>query len=101
MNYLKSVLTFVLLACIAGISFAQQSVSLQTITDKQHPRILLLKGEEGLIAQSIADNPVWKKMHETILKECDSILMLPPIERILSLIHISEPTRLGMISYAV
>ncbi|HZK96284.1 MAG TPA: hypothetical protein VFC67_18940, partial [Prolixibacteraceae bacterium] len=82
MNYLKSVLTFVLLACIAGISFAQQSVSLQTITDKQHPRILLLKGEEGLIAQSIADNPVWKKMHETILKECDSILMLPPIERI-------------------
>ena len=82
MNYLKSVLTFVLLACIAGISFAQQSVSLQTITDKQHPRILLLKGEEGLIAQSIADNPVWKKMHETILKECDSILILPPIERI-------------------
>jgi len=82
MNYLKSVLTFVLLTCIAGISVAQQSVSLQTITDKQHPRILLLKGEEGLIAQSIADNPVWKKMHETILKECDSILLLPPVERI-------------------
>ena len=82
MNYLKSSLILVLLFCTTGFIFAQQSVSLQTITDKQHPRILLLKGEEGLIAQSIAANPVWKKMHETILKECDSILLLPPIERI-------------------
>jgi len=82
MNYLKSLTVFVLLTCITGISFAQQSVSLQSITGKQHPRILLLKGEEALIAQSIAGNPIWKKMHETILKECDSILLLPPIERI-------------------
>src|SRR5665647_73907 len=82
MNYLKSVLTFVLLTCIAGMNFAQQSVSVQTVTDKQHPRILLLKGEEGLIAQSIAANPIWKKMHETILTECDTILLLPPVERI-------------------
>ncbi len=82
MNYLKSLTVFVLLTCITGISFAQQSVSLQTITGKEHPRILLLKGEEGLIAQSIAGNPIWEKMHETILKECDSILLLPPIERI-------------------
>ena len=82
MNYLKSLTVFVLLTCITGISFAQQSVLLQTITGKQHPRILLLKGEEALIAQSIAGNPIWKKMHETILKECDSILLLPPIERI-------------------
>lgn len=71
-----------LLSCNAIISLAQQSISLQTITDKQHPRILLLKGEEGLIAQSIAANPIWKKMHETILTECDSILLLPPVERI-------------------
>ena len=71
-----------LLSCNAIIGLAQQSISLQTITDKQHPRILLLKGEEGLIAQSIAANPIWKKMHETILTECDSILLLPPVERI-------------------
>ena len=71
-----------LLICIAGISHAQQSVSLQSITNKQHPRILLLKGEEVQIAKSIEGNPIWKKMHETIVKECDSILILPPVERI-------------------
>ena len=71
-----------LLICITGISHAQQSVSLQSITNKQHPRILLLKGEEAQIAKSIEGNPIWKKMHETIVKECDSLLILPPIERI-------------------
>jgi len=82
MNYMKNFLVLMLLICIAGISHAQQSVSLQCITDKQHPRILLLKGEEAQIAKSIEGNPIWKKMHETIVKECDSILILPPVERI-------------------
>ena len=79
---MKNFLVLMLLICIAGISHAQQSVSLQAITDKQHPRILLLKGEEAQIAKSIEGNPIWKKMHETIVKECDSILILPPVERI-------------------
>jgi hypothetical protein len=82
MNYLKNLLIFVLISCISGVSLAQQSVTVQTITDKQHPRILLLKGEEGQIRQSIANNSIWKKMHETILKQCDSLLILPPIQRI-------------------
>lgn len=82
MNYLKIFVVLIVLTAIGGSTFAQQSVSVQTITDKQHPRILLLKGEEGLIVQSIANNPIWKKMHETILKECDTILLLPPVERI-------------------
>ena len=30
-----------------------------------------MKGEERLIQQSVAANPVWKKMHEAILKESD------------------------------
>jgi len=82
MNYLKNLLIFVFLTCMTGVTFAQQSVTVQTITDKQHPRILLLKGEEGQIKQSIANNAIWKKMHETILKQCDSIILLPPIQRI-------------------
>ena len=79
---MKKFLVLMLLICITGISHAQQSVSLQSITNKQHPRILLLKGEEVQIAKSIEGNPIWKKMHETIVKECDSLLILPPIERI-------------------
>ena len=64
------------------VGFSQQSVSVQIITDKQHPRILLFKSDEPLIAKSIATNAVWKKMHETILSECDTIITLPPVERI-------------------
>jgi hypothetical protein len=82
MNYLKNILIILLLTCFSGISFAQQSISAQAVLDKQHPRILLLKGEERQIEQSIAGNPIWKKMHETILKECDNLLEKPPIERI-------------------
>ncbi|MDP3914889.1 MAG: heparinase II/III family protein [Bacteroidota bacterium] len=82
MNYFKNALIILLLTCFTGVSYAQQSISTQTILDKQHPRILLLSGEERLIEQSIAGNPIWKKMHEAILKESDNIIALPPVERI-------------------
>jgi hypothetical protein len=82
MNYLRGTLVLLLLCCNAVASFGQQPISLQSVTNKQHPRILLLEGEERLIVQSIADQPVWKKMHETILNACDQLLEKPPIERI-------------------
>ena len=70
---------FLLCSLSAG---AQQSISIQTVTDRHHPRILLLAGEERPIGQSIAQSAVWKKMHEAILKESDQIIDLPPVERI-------------------
>jgi hypothetical protein len=82
MKCIKNILISLLLVSFAGIGFAQQSISVKTITDKQHPRILLLNGEERQIEQSIANSPVWAKMHQTILTECDRIIDLPPIERI-------------------
>ena len=82
MNYLKSALILLLISGFSLIVRAQSSISVKTITDKQHPRILLMKGEERLIEQSIAGNPIWKKVHEAILKECDHIITLPPIESI-------------------
>lgn len=82
MNYTKNILIILLLACFSGIGFAQQSISVETITNKQHPRILLLKGEERQIERSIAGNPIWKKMHEAILLESNNIIALPPVERI-------------------
>jgi len=82
MNRIKNILISLLLVSFAGIGFAQQSISVKTITDKQHPRILLLNGEERLIEQSIASSPVWAKMHQTFLTECDRMIGLPPIERI-------------------
>lgn len=82
MNHIRYILIGMLLSCFLGSGFAQQAILVKTITDKQHPRILLLKGEERLIEQSVAGNPAWKKVHEAILKECDNIIALPPIERI-------------------
>ncbi|HEX3007951.1 MAG TPA: DUF4962 domain-containing protein, partial [Bacteroidales bacterium] len=47
-----------------------------------HPRILLTKGEEKAIKQSIAKNATWKKMNDAIIAECDKINDIPPVERI-------------------
>lgn len=82
MKYLISILILFLFIGFSEIVPAQTSVSLKDITDKQHPRILLLKVEEKLIEKSIAENPIWKKMHETILNECDQMIALPPVKRI-------------------
>ena len=82
MNYFKIALIILLLSSFYGGSFAQNAGSVETITDQQHPRILLLKGEENQIGKSIAGNPIWKKMHEAILTESNNILELPPVERI-------------------
>jgi hypothetical protein len=82
MKLLKSILTILLIFSISHTALSQVSVSLKAITNKPHPRILLPKGDEKLIEKSIAENPILKKMHETILSECDQIIALPPVERI-------------------
>jgi hypothetical protein len=58
--------------------------SAQTVPDPpaQHPRIMLLAGEEKKIQQTIQSDPAWRKMHEAILAESDAIINLAPIERI-------------------
>ncbi len=47
-----------------------------------HPRILLLKGEEANIQRTIASDNAWKNVHQSILTECDRLLLVPPVERI-------------------
>lgn len=56
----------------------------QTIPEPpaQHPRILLLAGEEKQIQKTIDADPAWRKLHQIILDESDRIILLPPIERI-------------------
>ncbi|MBL7968513.1 MAG: heparinase II/III family protein [Prolixibacteraceae bacterium] len=75
-------LSLLLFFAIAFPAVAQQKIQIETVKNLQHPRILLLKGEEQQIQQSIAASATWKKMHEAILKESDQIIGLPPIERI-------------------
>jgi hypothetical protein len=47
-----------------------------------HPRILLLEGEEQQIKDLIKADEIWQKMHSAILQECEKIIGLPPVERI-------------------
>jgi hypothetical protein len=47
-----------------------------------HPRILLLEGEERQIKDNVASDPVWAKVHQAIMDECDKMVALPELERI-------------------
>jgi hypothetical protein len=82
MNNSKVVIIFLFLNLCSLLSFAQQEDYVQNDIKIQHPRILLLKGEESIINQSVANNPTWEKMHLAILQECESIINLKLLERI-------------------
>lgn len=85
MKCARSLILFFLSLLFAGIisiTVSAQQTPLPSLERlPAHPRILLLKGEEGVIEKSIAGNPVWKKMHETILHASDTMLTLPTLER--------------------
>jgi hypothetical protein len=48
----------------------------------EHPRILMLKGEEKAVLRSIAADPAWQKVQQAIFSESDRLLSVPPVERI-------------------
>lgn len=47
-----------------------------------HPRLLLLKGEEEAIKRTIGADKTWNNLHQAILKECDILVDAAPLERI-------------------
>lgn len=47
----------------------------------EHPRLLLLKGEENAIRQELQKDTVRGRVNRAILTECDLILTQPPVER--------------------
>lgn len=48
----------------------------------EHPRILLLQGEEKAILKNIAADQNWAKIHQVIIAESDALLNQPTLERI-------------------
>jgi len=82
MRHLKFLSAVIVFVCFAAPGKSQDQISAESLKNLQHPRILLLKGEERRMVQSIANSATWKKMHEAILKESDNIIALPPVERI-------------------
>jgi len=87
--------------------FAQAQIKyLQNVKDvPQHPRILLLAGEERQIKSNIAADPMWNKIHQSIIEECNKLITVPVSERILTgrrLLSVSREAlrRIFYLSYA-
>lgn len=78
----KVLLLLLFFAAVISITSNAQEITLPPLEKlPAHPRILLVKGEEQAIERSITDNPVWRKMHEAILRASDTIIGLPTLER--------------------
>ena len=76
---MKILLVLVLLHSVAT---AQTGPISTTTKLPDHPRILLLKGEERGIQKTIASDQTWGNMHGAILAESDKLLSVAPVERI-------------------
>ena len=70
-----------------------------------HPRLLLKAGEEARIKEMIAEDDAMARVHGAILAECDEILDLPVLERVMEgkrLLHTSREAlkRIFWLSYS-
>jgi hypothetical protein len=74
-------LLVLLIACMAVSGQSDKDTLILRTTE--HPRILLLKGEEAVIRQNIKADEIWKKLDGFLISECDNIIPQPPVERIL------------------
>ena len=81
MNKNTGALIILLMTCMQ-IS-AQSDSSTLILQATEHPRILLLEGEEDAIRQNIAADEIWKKIDGFLISECDKIIGRPPVERVL------------------
>jgi hypothetical protein len=70
---------FMFLVTMTGSILANNAGGMKS---SDHPRIMLLRGEEKIIKKTIASNATWKKMNDAIVAECDKIIGLPPVEHI-------------------
>jgi hypothetical protein len=78
----KAFILFLLFAGLMSVTARAQEAVLPAVeTWSAHPRILLMKGEELAIEKSIANNPVWRKMHEAILGASETMIGVPTLER--------------------
>lgn len=84
---MKSALTLIIILqtlTLAPLSAQPDSSRIQAgkAPLQEHPRLLLLKGEEQNLLLQIRKYPQWQAMHRLIIDECDQILSTEPVERI-------------------
>ena len=60
---------------------AQEKYVPASYTAQEHPRLLLLKGEEAGINKAVAEEPLKMKVQEAIISEAKNMLTVAPLER--------------------
>ena len=104
-NLLSRVLLPIVLFLLPFVAQAQLK-NLQDVKDMPpHPRILMLAGEEQQLKTQIAADPVWDKIHQSIINECNTLISTPVLERIVTgrrLLDVSREAlrRIFYLSYA-
>ena len=81
--FLTSLLVYTILQISLVNPLFAQSDELANIKNlPAHPRLLLLKGEEDKIRESLKSNPSMAVIHQQIVLECDKMIRQKPVEPI-------------------
>jgi hypothetical protein len=101
---MKTMKIRILLTALFAVAGIQAQPQYFKVTDlPEHPRLLLLKGEEQKIKDNIASDTIWRKLHYSIMSNSDEMLSQPDLERVLTgrrLSVLSAIERIPTLSYA-
>ena len=109
MNIKTNFIAIFLFLFVANTVFAQNKLFIDSASVStsvpDHPRLLLLKGEEKILLKNIKKDAYWSDMHFSVLREADRIINLPLNERKLTgrrLLDVSRNNiqRIFFLSYA-
>lgn len=100
----KKILLTVMMLAAAGM-WAQGSVMEWKGRIEDHPRLLLKAGEETRIIDMVAEDETMARIHRGIISECDEMLDMPVLERVMEgkrLLHTSREAlrRIFWLSYS-
>ena len=103
-DYFRVLLPFIMLL-LPNVMQAQRTLFPDAKEIPPHPRILMFAGEEQSIKTNIGADPAWAKIHQSILAECDKLISVTALERVLEgrrLLGISREAlrRIFYLSYA-
>jgi hypothetical protein len=91
------IVLFVFLFCTCHAWFNPSHAQVPDTTKIMgHPRLLLLQGQEAVIQKSMASNTALQKVHNEIINECQLILDLPLLERVLIGRRLLDKSREGL-----
>lgn len=80
MQILKITFFIFSILCFGTLHSQQIEITGKSVVP-DHPRLLMLKGEEGEIKKRVLKEPLFRDLHHLILKESDKILLLPELTR--------------------